>query len=46
LYAYKLKFRFKNGDGTLGYLNGKCFQLSPSDVWFLKDFGYAEEDRI
>ena len=46
LYAYKLGFRFKNNDGTLGYLNGKRFQLSPSDVWFLKDFGYAEEDRI
>ena len=46
LYAYKLGFRFKNNDGALGYLNGKRFQLSPSDVWFLKDFGYAEEDRI
>jgi len=46
LYAYKLGFRFKNDEGSLGYLNGKRFQLSPSDVWFLKDFGYAEEDRI
>ena len=46
LYAYKLGFRFKNNEGALGYLNGKCFQLSPGDVWFLKDFGYAEEDRI
>ena len=46
LYAYKLGFRFKNNEGALGYLNGKCFQLPASDVWFLKDFGYAEEDRI
>ena len=46
LYAYKLGFRFKNQDGARGYLNGKKFQLAPSDVWFLKDFGYAEEDRI
>ncbi len=46
LYAYKLGFRFKNNEGALGYLNGKRFQLSPADVWFLKDFGYAEDDRI
>jgi 23S rRNA pseudouridine955/2504/2580 synthase len=46
LYAYKLGFRFKSNEGALGYLNGKRFQLSPADVWFLKDFGYAEDDRI
>jgi 23S rRNA pseudouridine955/2504/2580 synthase len=46
LYAYKLGFRFKNSEGVLGYLNGKQFKLSVSDVWFLKDFGYAEEDQI
>ena len=39
LYAYKLGFRFKNQDGALGYLDGKTFQLAPSEIWFLKDFG-------
>lgn len=46
LYAYKLRFRFRNQDGVLGYLDGKCFQLDSSEIWFLRDFGYQEGDRI
>ena len=46
LYAYSLTFRFRSNEGALGYLNGKTFQLDPSEVWFLKDFGYGEGDRI
>ncbi len=46
LYAYQLGFRFKNKDGILGYLDGKTFQLDTSEIWFLRDFGYQEGDRI
>ena len=38
LYAYKLKFNFKDGEGALGYLNGKTVSLKKEDIWFLKDF--------
>ena len=38
LYAYKLGFRFQNREGTLGYLDGKTFELASSEIWFLKDF--------
>ena len=38
LYAFRLKFNFANGDGYLGYLNGKTFELDRNEVWFLKDF--------
>lgn len=38
LYAYKLKFAFENGDGLLGYLNGKTVSLDKNEIWFIKDF--------
>jgi 23S rRNA pseudouridine955/2504/2580 synthase len=38
LYAYKLTFRFANGEGALGYLNGKSFELDREGIWFMKDF--------
>lgn len=38
LYAYRLAFRFADGSGALGYLNGKTFELPKESVWFLKDF--------
>ncbi len=37
-YAYRLHFRFSNGEGELGYLNGKTFEINRESVWFLKDF--------
>ena len=46
LYAYKLAFRFQDENGVLGYLNGKCFSLDVSEIWFLKDYGYQKGDRI
>ncbi len=46
LYAYQLGFRFRNKDGVLGYLDGKTFQLDISEIWFLRNFGYQEGDRI
>ncbi|MEE0969151.1 MAG: RluA family pseudouridine synthase [Clostridia bacterium] len=39
LYAYKLRFDFENGEGGLGYLKGKEFELPHEEIWFLKDFG-------
>lgn len=38
LYAYRLRFDFKDADGALGYLKGKEVRLSENDIWFLKDF--------
>lgn len=38
LYAYRLAFRFENGEGALGYLNGKSFEIPKESVWFLKQF--------
>lgn len=38
LYSYKLRFNFKDGEGALGYLNGKTVTLDKSDVWFLEEF--------
>lgn len=38
LYAYRLAFRFENGEGALGYLNGKSFEIPKESVWFLKKF--------
>ena len=46
LYAYRLHFRFASNDGVLGYLNGKTFCLNTDEIWFLKDFGYREGDKI
>ena len=39
LYAYRLQFRFRDGTGPLGYLNGKTVQLDPAKIWFLREFG-------
>ena len=38
LYAYRLAFDYPSGDGILGYLNGKSFEIPREQVWFLKDF--------
>jgi len=38
LYAYRLVFAFKDGEGPLGYLAGRSFEIPRADVWFLKDF--------
>lgn len=38
LYAYRLRFDFKNREGTLGYLRGKEVRIAPSDIWFYHDF--------
>lgn len=38
LYAYRLRFDFKDSGGSLGYLRGKEVRLSDGDIWFLKDF--------
>ena len=46
LYAYKLAFRFQDKSGVLGYLDGKCFCLDVSEIWFLRDYGFQKGDRI
>jgi 23S rRNA pseudouridine955/2504/2580 synthase len=38
LYAYRLRFDFKDDSGALGYLKGKEVKLKKDDVWFLGDF--------
>ncbi len=38
LYAYRLRFDFKDTEGELGYLRGKEIQLDNDAVWFLSDF--------
>ena len=38
LYAYRLRFDFKDDSGALGYLKGKEVKLARDDVWFLKEF--------
>lgn len=38
LYAYRLRFDFKDDGGLLGYLRGKEVRLSDDEVWFLKEF--------
>jgi 23S rRNA pseudouridine955/2504/2580 synthase len=37
LYAYRLCFERTESENALSYLEGKSFQLKPSDIWFLKD---------
>jgi 23S rRNA pseudouridine955/2504/2580 synthase len=37
LYSYKVRFDFGD-EGYLSYLNGREFQLSKSEIWFIKDF--------
>lgn len=38
LYAYRLVFSFKDGEGTLGYLRGKEVSVDPTSIWFYHDF--------
>lgn len=38
LYAYRLRFDFKNSEGTLGYLKGKEIHIPKEDIWFYHDF--------
>lgn len=38
LYAYRLRFDFKDSSGVLGYLRGREVRLSDEDIWFLKEF--------
>ena len=37
LYSYRLKFRFKDDSGTLGYLNGKEVRIDPEEIWFVRE---------
>ena len=38
LYAFRLRFDFREESGALEYLNGKTFELEKDEIWFLKDF--------
>ena len=38
LYAYRLRFDFKDDSGELGYLRGKEVELDRDEIWFLKDY--------
>ena len=38
LYAFRLRFDFREESGALEYLNGKTFELDRNEIWFLKDF--------
>ncbi len=44
LYAYRLRFDFKEDGGVLQDLNGKSFSIPLEDVWFRRDFYDREED--
>lgn len=38
LYAYRLRFDFKDDSGVLGYLRGREISLDKKEIWFLRDF--------
>lgn len=38
LYAYRVRFDFTDGDGTLGYLRGREYSIGEDEIWFTKDF--------
>jgi 23S rRNA pseudouridine955/2504/2580 synthase len=38
LYAYRLRFAFREESGALAYLDGKEFDIDKNEIWFLKDF--------
>ena len=38
LYAYRLRFDLPEEAGSLNYLRGREFVISPADVWFTKGF--------
>lgn len=42
LYAYRLRFSFREDGGLLEYLNGKIFELDADEIWFRKDFMKGE----
>lgn len=39
LYAHRLCFDFRDGEGPLGYLRGRTVTVDPAGIWFLRDFG-------
>ena len=44
LYAYRLRFDFRQESGVLEYLNGRTFALEPREIWFYRDY-VKEGDR-
>jgi 23S rRNA pseudouridine955/2504/2580 synthase len=38
LYAYRLRFAFREESGALAYLDGKEFDIDKNEIWVLKDF--------
>ena len=38
LYAYRLRFDFKDDAGVLGYLRNKEVKINPTTIWFYHDF--------
>ncbi len=38
LYAFRLKFKFKQKGTVLDYLDGKVFEADREKIWFLKEF--------
>ena len=38
LYAYRLRFDFKDDSGVLGYLRNKEVKINPTTIWFYHDF--------
>jgi 23S rRNA pseudouridine955/2504/2580 synthase len=38
LYAYRLRFDFKDDTGVLGYLRSKEVKINPTTIWFYHDF--------
>ena len=45
LYAYRLRFAFREESGALAYLDGKEFDIDKNGIWFLKDFEGRNEKR-
>lgn len=45
LYAYRLRFDFKDDSGPLGYLRGKEIRLPDEEIWFLRDFLGGRADK-
>ena len=45
LYAYRLRFAFREESGALAYLDGKEFNIDKNGIWFLKDFEGRNEKQ-
>ena len=45
LYAYRLRFAFREESGALTYLDGKEFSIDKNTIWFLKDFEGRKEKQ-